>query len=167
MIAFCDHWKALTGTDPATLVLDQKVTTQAVLGQLDARGVRFITLRMRSPALLRHIDSLDPKAWRTVALDRPGNYRNPKVVDEPAVKLSNYPGTVRQLIDCGALSHRILLAQTLSILDYPTMIIRSFSRPLVYKTQKVVGRLSWYRASACVRRARVYRRFVRIVSTKL
>ncbi|MGH9283538.1 MAG: hypothetical protein ACRD0S_11460, partial [Acidimicrobiales bacterium] len=94
VLEFCDHWRAVSGTDPATLVLDQRVTTQEVLGQLDARGVRFITLRMRSAALLRHIDAIDPKAWKTVSLDRDGHYRKPQVVDEE-VTLSAYPGTVR------------------------------------------------------------------------
>src|SRR6266498_3116452 len=49
VIAFCDHWKAATGTDPRMLVMDQKVTTQQVLGELDTRGIKFLTLRMRSP----------------------------------------------------------------------------------------------------------------------
>ena len=40
------------------LIMDQKVTTQDVLGELDARGVKFLTLRMRSPALVRHINGL-------------------------------------------------------------------------------------------------------------
>jgi hypothetical protein len=68
-----------------------------VLGQLDARGVRFMTLRMRSPALIRHVDGLPDPAWRTVPLDRDGDYRRPQVVDEQ-VTLSAYPGTVRQLV---------------------------------------------------------------------
>ena len=38
VIAFCDHWKAASGTDPAMLIMDQKVTTHTVLGELDARG---------------------------------------------------------------------------------------------------------------------------------
>lgn len=97
VLAFCDHWRAVSGADPATLVLDQRVTTQDVLGELDARGIRFITLRMRSVALVRHIEAVDPKAWKTVSLDRDGNYRKPQVVDEE-VSLSAYPGTVRQLI---------------------------------------------------------------------
>jgi hypothetical protein len=97
VIAFCDHWRSLSGNDPTMLVFDQKVTTQAVLGELDDRGVRFMTLRMRSPALLRHIEGLDTKAWRTVTLDRDGNYRKPQVVDE-TVRLSDYPRTIRQLI---------------------------------------------------------------------
>ena len=97
VLAFCDHWHALSGTDPTTLVLDQRVTTHDVLAALDTRGIRFITLRMRSPSLVRHIEGIDPGAWRTVSLDRDGNYRKPQVVDEAAT-ITGYPGTVRQLI---------------------------------------------------------------------
>ena len=52
------------------LVMDQKVTTQPVLGELDARGVKFLTLRMRSPALTRYISALTSKDFKTVTLDR-------------------------------------------------------------------------------------------------
>jgi hypothetical protein len=97
VLVFCDHWRQLSGTDPATLVLDQRVTTQDVLGELDARGIRFITLRMRSASLVRHINTIDPTAWNTVSLDRDGGYRKPQVVDEQAT-ISGYPGTVRQLV---------------------------------------------------------------------
>lgn len=96
-LAFCDYWRDLTGKEPATLVFDSKVCTQSGLAALDDRGVRFLTLRMRSPSLVAHIDRFDPGAWRTVTLDRDGNYRKPQVVDE-AVRLSEYPGDVRQLI---------------------------------------------------------------------
>ncbi len=97
VLVFCDHWRQVSGADPTTVVLDQRVTTQDVLGELDERGIRFITLRMRSPSLVRHIDTIDPGAWRTVSLDRDGNYRKPQVVDEHAT-ITNYPGTVRQLV---------------------------------------------------------------------
>ncbi len=97
LLAFCDHWKTISGIDPTTLVLDQRVTTQDVLGELDGRGIRFITLRTRSTALVRHIDAIDPKAWKTVTLDRDGHYRKPQVVDEE-VTLSAYPGPIRQLL---------------------------------------------------------------------
>jgi transposase-like protein len=72
VLAFCDHWKMVSGADPALLVFDQRLTTQAVLGELDARGVRFMTLRMRSPALIRHLQAIGAGAWRTVQLDRDG-----------------------------------------------------------------------------------------------
>src|SRR5260370_1411071 len=57
--------------------MDQKVTNQAVLGELDARGVRFLTLRMRSAALIRHINSLTSKDYKTITLDRPSPHNKP------------------------------------------------------------------------------------------
>ena len=113
-IAFCDHWKQLSGADPAMLVMDQKVTTHQVLGELDARGVKFLTLRMRSPALTRYINGLAPADFTTVTLDRAGHFSQParpRVHEDPAVTLTAYPGTVRQLIVTG-LGH-----------DAPTVII--------------------------------------------
>jgi hypothetical protein len=101
VIAFCDHWKNVSGRDPAMLVMDQKVTTQAVLGELDARGVKFLTLRMRSPALARHINGLTPTDHKTITLDRPGPHNKPRVHEDPQVKLTSYPGTVRQLVVTG------------------------------------------------------------------
>lgn len=101
VIAFCDHWKHVSGTDPAMLIMDQKVTTQAVLGELEGRGITFLTLRMRSPALNRQIDALAPNDFKTITLDRPGPHNRPKVHDSVGVKLTSYPGTVRQLIVTG------------------------------------------------------------------
>jgi hypothetical protein len=99
-IAFCDHWHEVSGADPHMLVMDQKVTTQPVLAELDARGVKFLTLRMRSPALIRYIDALAPSDYKTITLDRPGRFNRPRVHDAPT-RLSNYPGTLRQLIVIG------------------------------------------------------------------
>jgi hypothetical protein len=101
VIAFCEHWKAVSGNDPAMLIMDQKVTTQQVLGELDERGVKFATLRMRSPALLRYINSLTSNDYKTITLDRPGKHNRPKVAESAAVTLTSYPGTVRQLVVTG------------------------------------------------------------------
>jgi transposase len=100
VIAFCDHWKAVSGHDPRMLIMDQKVTTQAVLAELHQRGVKFLTLRMRSPALVKQIDALTSSDFTTITLNRPGRYNRPRV-HESRVRLSNYPGTVRQLIITG------------------------------------------------------------------
>ena len=100
-IAFCDHWKNVSGADPKMLIMDQKVTTQAVLGELGERGVKFATLRMRSPALVRHISALTARDFKTITLDRPGRYNKPRVAESAAVKLTSYPGTVRQLVVTG------------------------------------------------------------------
>ena len=101
VIAFCDHWKTVSGHDPAMLIMDQKVTTQPILAELDDRGVKFATLRMRSPALIKRINALAGSDYKTVTLNRPGPHNRPRVHEDPAVKLTSYPGTVRQLILTG------------------------------------------------------------------
>ena len=101
VIAFCDHWRAVSGHDPKMLVMDQKVTNQSVLGELGGRGVKFLTLRMRSAALIRHIAGLTPKDYKTITLDRPGPHNKPRVHEDKAVRLTSYPGTVRQLVVTG------------------------------------------------------------------
>src|SRR6266568_2810073 len=85
--------------------------THTNLGELDARGVKFLTLRMRSPALMAYINGLTPADYKTITLDRSGNHTKPRVHDTTGVKLTGYPGTVRQLIVTG-LGH-----------DAPTVII--------------------------------------------
>jgi hypothetical protein len=100
-IAFCDHWKAVSGRDPKMLVMDQKVTTQQVLGELDARGVKFLALRMRSAGLARHINGLAGKDYKTITPDRPGPHNRPRVHEDKAVTLTSYPGTARQLVVTG------------------------------------------------------------------
>ncbi len=77
------------------------VTTRAILGELDARGVKFATLRMRSASLMRHINGLTSSDYKTVPLSRPGPHNRPKVHEDPAVTLTSYPGTVRQLVVTG------------------------------------------------------------------
>ena len=49
VIAFCEHWRDLTGRYAELLVMDQKVTTHKVLAELDALGVTFITLSLEPP----------------------------------------------------------------------------------------------------------------------
>ena len=100
-IAFCDHWKQVSGSDPKMLIMDQKVTTQEVLGELNTRGVKFATLRMRSASLVKYINGLAAKDFTTITLDRPGPHNKPRVHQDPAVRLTSYPGTVRQLVVTG------------------------------------------------------------------
>jgi hypothetical protein len=97
VLSFCDHWRQLSGQDPALLVFDSHLTTQAVLAQLDRRGIRFLTLRMRSAALLKQLTQLPSSAWTGVTLERAGGYRRVQVAEEDQACLSGYPGRVRQL----------------------------------------------------------------------
>src|SRR5215469_8282165 len=70
---------------PQYLVFDSKLTTYEGLDRLDEAGIIFITLRRRSPALLKEIADLPPSAWRTITLDVPHRkYRTPRIYDQKA-----------------------------------------------------------------------------------
>ena len=106
--------------------LDSKLTTHATLAELHARGIRFITLGMRSAKLLAALEALPREAWAPVSLDRPGSsHARVKVAEDPAATLSNYPGTIRQLAVTG-LGH-----------DRPTIII---TNDAAMTARAVIGR---------------------------
>lgn len=112
VLAFAEHWKTVTGTHPALLVMDSKVTTQTQLGELTERGIGFITLRARTPKLTAHLHAQPTRAWTKLTVARAGGRtRHVRVIEDPAAKLSTYPGTLRQLAVAG-LGH-----------DEPTILI--------------------------------------------
>jgi hypothetical protein len=117
VIAFADHWRQVTGHDPALLIFDSKLTTQAVLAELDDRGIGFITLRARHPGITKALAVLPPGAWTPMTLGRAGNKtRRVKVHDDPATHLSAYPRPIRQPAVTG-LGH-----------DQPTLLITNQAR---------------------------------------
>jgi Transposase DDE domain group 1 len=112
VIAFADHWHQVTGHDPALLIFDSKLTTQAVLAELDDRGIGFITLRARHPGVTKALAALPASAWASMTLGRAKHTtRRVRVHDDPAATLSAYPRPVRQLAVTG-LGH-----------DQPTLLI--------------------------------------------
>jgi hypothetical protein len=112
VIAFADHWHQVTGHDPALLIFDSKLTTQAQLAELDDRHIGFITLRARRPGVTAALAALPASAWTSMTLARAGGRtRRVKVHDDPAATLSAYPRPIRQLAVTG-LGH-----------DQPTLLI--------------------------------------------
>jgi hypothetical protein len=80
---FIRFWEKAHGQPPRQLVFDSKLTTQANLARLDRMKIDFITLRRRSPALLREVYGLPRSAWRTVELDVPSRqYQTPRVYEQ-------------------------------------------------------------------------------------
>jgi hypothetical protein len=55
---FIDFWTRHHGSAPLHLVFDSKLTTYAGLDRLDEAEITFMTLRRRSPALLKEIVNL-------------------------------------------------------------------------------------------------------------
>jgi hypothetical protein len=56
---------------------------------------------MRSPSLVKRINALTSKDFKQVTISRSGRHNKPKVAESASVKLTSYPGTVRQLIITG------------------------------------------------------------------
>jgi hypothetical protein len=98
VLNFVAFWKKRTGRLPEEVIFDCRLTTYANLNRLNQQGVAFITLRRRSPALLRAVANAPPSAWRRVELEGVSRlYRTPRVLDEQ-VELKDYDGPIRQLL---------------------------------------------------------------------
>jgi hypothetical protein len=83
ILRFVAFWEKHHGTRPRHLVFDSQLTTYANLVRLHHMGITFMTLRRRSPKLLKEIALLPRSAWRTVELDVPTRkYRTPRVFEQ-------------------------------------------------------------------------------------
>jgi hypothetical protein len=91
---FIAFWVRVHGETPHHLVFDSRLTTYANLVRLDQMQIPFISLRRRSPRLLKEIVNLPRSAWRTVELDIPTRkYQTPRVFEQH-IQLAG--GTFRQ-----------------------------------------------------------------------
>jgi hypothetical protein len=100
-----------------------------VLAELDDRGIGFITLRARHPAITKALAALPATAWTPMTLGRAKNTtRRVRVHDDPATALAAYPRPIRQLAVTG-LGHD---QPTLLITNRPALparqIIQSYAR---------------------------------------
>lgn len=115
VLAFVEFWKSTAGRLPPELVFDSKLTTYRNLSRLNQMGITFMTLRRRSPALLREVANIPRSAWRTVRLEVPHRiYQTPRVIDQQ-IELRDYEGPIRQLFitDLGHEQPTILLTNDL------------------------------------------------------
>lgn len=127
VLAFCDHWRTVTGRDPSLLVFDSKVTTQTEWAKLTERGIGFITLRARNAKLTATLAAQPAHAWTTLTVERAGGKtRRVQVIDDPAVTLNSYPTTLRQLAVTG-LGH-----------DEPTILVTNGQGPIADASAKKV-----------------------------
>ena len=97
VLRFVDAWNDRTGSLPAELVFDSRLTTYANLARLEARGIAFLTLRRRSAKMVEQLLALPRDRWRTVHLTNVGRrYRTPRILDQ-TVRLKDYPVSIRQI----------------------------------------------------------------------
>lgn len=96
VLTFLSFWKGVQRGLKPCLVFDSRFTTYPKLSQLNAQGVKFITLRRRGKRLVDQVDQLTP--WERVHIPHlKRKYPNP-VVHESTIGLRGYEGELRQLI---------------------------------------------------------------------
>ena len=98
ILRFVEFWKSRTGKLPQELIFDSKLTTYKNLSKLNQMGIRFITLRRRSAQMVHQIHQVPLSAWRRIELKGTSRiYKTPRVLDNKAMTLRDYPGAIRQI----------------------------------------------------------------------
>ena len=106
---FIAFWRRVHQAVPRHLVFDSRLTTYPNLARLDTMGIAFITLRRRSPQLLKEIALLPRSAWRTLDLDVPTRkFRTPRVYEQK-VRLAGRTFRQVYILDLGHEQPTILL----------------------------------------------------------
>jgi hypothetical protein len=132
ILRFVDFWKQHTGSLPAELVFDSKLTTYAQMDILNQRHIHFITLRRRTRKMLGDIWSRPASAWQRITLPAlTRQYRTPKVLDE-RICLKGYQGEIRQVtvIELGQEDPTVLLTNNRKI-GLTALVTRYAQRMLI------------------------------------
>jgi hypothetical protein len=135
VLRFVRFWKERTGRHPQELIFDSKLTTDANLDELNRLGIAFITLRRRTPGLMRTIDQIPRSAWRRIELKGVSRqYKHPRILDQRTA-LSDYDGPVRQVViaDLGHEEPTILLTNQLTR-PAAKLVERSAQRMIIENT---------------------------------
>jgi len=139
ILRFVDFWKEKTGHRPEELIFDSRLTTYVNLNRLNTLGIEFMTLRRRSPKLLKEIYATPRSAWRRIQLEGVGRlYRTPRILDR-RITLAGYKGPLRQLsiLDLGHEAPTVLLTNQLQ--RAPAKLIERYARRMVIENSIAEG----------------------------
>lgn len=93
---FLDFWRRVWRGASTKFVFDSRFTSYPKLSELNAAGIKFITLRRRGSKLLRDVGKLE--GWGKIHVPHAKRkYPNPQV-HESQITLRGYDGDLRQLI---------------------------------------------------------------------
>jgi len=96
ILVFLSFWKSISRGIKPTFIFDSKFTTYEKLSQLNALGIKFITLRRRGKNLIDQVNNL--KSWKRIKIPHAKRkYPNP-LVHESFIELRDYEGELRQVI---------------------------------------------------------------------
>ena len=135
VLDFVRFWKQRTGHHPEELIFDSRLTTYAHLNDLNRLDIHFITLRRRSPKLLRETAAVPASAWRQIELKGVARqYKTPRILDQ-RITLPGYDGPLRQLtiLDLGHEQPTLLLSNQLT--QSPSRLIGRYAQRMLIENQ--------------------------------
>jgi hypothetical protein len=99
VLEFLDFYHGDSRTDKHLkyLVFDSKFTTYQNLAKLNCRGVKFITIRRRSKALVEHILGIDDSLWKKITVSKDNGKNRTVTVYESVDEIKDYDGNIRQV----------------------------------------------------------------------
>lgn len=123
---FIDFWRKVWRGASPKLVFDSRFTSYPKLSELDAAGIKFITLRRRGSKLLRDVDELDD--WKRIHVPHAKRkYPNPQV-SESRISLRGYDGELRQLIVRGNGHEKPSFLITNDLDAEPAVVVGDYAR---------------------------------------
>lgn len=131
ILRFVVFWQARTGRLPEELVFDSRLTTYGNLNRLDKQGIRFITLRRRTPQRLAELYRQPASSWQRITLDSIARaYRTPRILDRQIV-LKDYQGPLREIaiLDLGHEEPTLLLTNQLKLA--PSKLIGRYAQRMI------------------------------------
>jgi len=96
ILSFLSFWRRVRRGVKPTFVFDSRLTTYSRLDELNARDVKFITLRRRGSGMIAALKKV--KEWKRIHIPHgKRKFPNPQVY-ESMVNLRDYDGHVRQIV---------------------------------------------------------------------
>jgi hypothetical protein len=101
-LKFVEFCRSILGADPAWVDFDSRLTTDAEMNRLNARGkTSFITIRRRGSRVVRDLANRPSSAWRRTVIDTPK--RRPRNIGylEQLIQVADSEGDLRQIAVTG------------------------------------------------------------------
>jgi hypothetical protein len=126
VFAFLAFWnKVRRGVKPM-LIFDSRFTTYPKLSELNAQGVKFITLRRRGKQLIDQVEQLGP--WQRIHVPHAKRkYPNPQVY-ESTRPLRGYEGELRQIVVRGNGHENPAFLITNDFNTSPELLVSNYAR---------------------------------------
>jgi len=124
-----------TGEQLKYLVFDSKFTTYQNLSVLNAKDIKFITIRRRSKSLVEHIREIDNSKWKKITVKKANGKSRTVTICEEIGCIKDYDGDIRQVYikNNGRIKPAIIITNDFQI--SLENLVRKYSRRWLIETE--------------------------------